>query len=343
MEIDMYCCPNCFSDSFLQKHIKAISNKNGKCSFCKTENIALIKPIELFDRFEPLLDLYVFDKKGNSLNELIQSDWNIFTIKTNRIQQKLLKAISNNENLFKTKYKPVFSKEQKNIEQWEKFREELKHRNRFLPNNALNIEQLEPFAKYIGVILKKGEQKFYRARINSSDRSLKITEMGKPPKIIALNGRANPVGIPYLYIASSIETAIAEVRAHKGETLTVAEFEIEKNLELADLRNPQSTISPFEENELEIIYKNMPFLTLLGNELSKPIIPRETNLEYLPSQYLSELLKHIGFHGIIYKSSIADGNNYVIFDDIRLKAVKTYQYKIIDVKTSSMKIEHYTQ
>ena len=203
----------------------------------------------------------------------------------------------------------------------------------------MNIEQLEPFAKYIGVILKKGEQKFYRARINSTRKPFNITKMGKPSKILVFNGRANPVGIPYLYVASSIETAIAEVRAHKGETLTVAEFGIKRRLELADLRNPQSTISPFEENELEIIYKNMPFLTLLGNELSKPIIPRETNLEYLPSQYLSELLKHIGFHGIIYKSSIADGNNYVIFDDKRLKAVKIYQYKITDVKTSSVKMD----
>jgi hypothetical protein len=335
----MYCCPNCFSDNFLKKHINAISNRKGKCSYCKTENITLIKPVELFDRFEPLIDLYEPEINGNYLNELLQYDWNVFTIKSNKVQQKLLKDISNNEDLFKTKYKPVFSKEQKNIEQWEKFREELKHRNRFLPNNALNIEQLEPFAKYIGVILKKGEQKFYRARINSTRKPFNITKMGKPSKILVFNGRANPVGIPYLYVASSIETAIAEVRAHKGETLTVAEFGIKRRLELADLRNPQSTISPFEENELEIIYKNMPFLTLLGNELSKPIIPRETNLEYLPSQYLSELLKHIGFHGIIYKSSIADGNNYVIFDDKRLKAVKIYQYKITDVKTSSVKMD----
>jgi len=81
----------------------------------------------------------------------------------------------------------------------------------------------------------------------------------------------------------------------------------------------------------------MPFLTLLGNELSKPIIPREANLEYLPSQYLCELLKDIGFNGIIYKSSISDGNNYVIFDDKRLKAVSTYQYQIVDVTTKSEK------
>jgi len=164
--------------------------------------------------------------------------------------------------------------------------------------------------------------------------------MGKPPKNLVLNGRANPIGITYLYASSSIDTAISEVRGHKGEVVTVAEFQMKSNLRLADLREPKSTISPFELNEdLELIYKNMPFLTLLGNELSKPIIPREANLEYLPSQYLCELLKDIGFHGIIYKSSISDGNNYVIFNDKELKAIKTYQYQIVDVTTKSEKLK----
>ena len=131
----------------------------------------------------------------------------------------------------------------------------------------------------------------------------------------------------------NLDTAISEVRGHKGEVITIAEFQMKSNLELADLRDPKNTISPFElneDNELELIYKNMPFLTLLGNELSKPIIPRVANLEYLSSQYLCELLKQLGFHGIIYKSSISDGYNYVIFNDRRLKALNNYQYQIVD-------------
>ena len=338
----MYCCPNCFSDNFLQSHISAVSNKKGRCSFCKTDNTTLIKPEDLSDRFEPLLDLYEKDRYGVAINELIQTDWNVFKIISTQTQQKLLKVISCNRDLFKVKYKPVFSKEQKNVEQWENFREELKHRNRFFPNDAPEKSHLEPFGKYIGKILKKGSQKFYRARINMSDKPFKMSAMGKPDKKLVSNGRANPVGIPYLSVSSSIDTAIAEIRGHKGEVVTMVEYQMKSNLDLADLRDPKSTISPFElneENGLEIIYKNMPFLTLLGNELSKPIIPREANLEYLPSQYLCELLKHINFHGIIYKSSISNGNNYVIFKDKRLKAVNTYQYQIVDVTTESEELK----
>jgi hypothetical protein len=338
----MGCCPNCFSDIFLQNHISAVSNDKGKCSFCKADNVTIIDPEQLFDRFEPLLDLYEKDQNGISINELIQADWNVFRITGTRIQQKLLKAIACDNDLFKSKYKPVFSKEQNIIEQWEEFREELKHRNRFFPQNAPTINHLEPFGKYIGVIYKKGSQKFFRARINTSDKPFKISNMGKPPLNLVTSGRANPVGIPYLYVASSIETAISEVRGHKGEVVTVAEFQLNSNIELADLRDPRNTISPFElneENELELIYKNMPFLTLLGDELSKPVIPRDANLEYLSSQYLCELLKNIGFHGIIYKSSVSGGNNYVIFNDKKLKAINCYQYQITDVKTNSKKLD----
>lgn len=334
----MYCCPNCFSDNFLQKHITGISNKKGQCSFCKTNNVTLIKPDELFDRFEPLLDLYKKDQNGVAINELIQNDWHVFAITANRIQQKLLKAISSNSDLFKVKYTPTLLKDKKNVEQWEKFREELKHKNRFFPKYALDRSQLEPFGRYIGLILKEGSQKFYRARINTTDKPYPLLKMGKPPEKTTPSGRANPIGISYLYVASTIETAISEIRGHKGEIVTVAEFQMKRNLELADLRDPKNTVSPFELNdELENLYKSMPYLTLLGNELAKPIIPRKANLEYLPSQYLCELFKHIGFHGIIYKSSISDGNNYVIFDDKRLKAVSTYQYQIMDVITKSEK------
>jgi hypothetical protein len=165
--------------------------------------------------------------------------------------------------------------------------------------------------------------------------------MKKPPQKVATNGRANPHGIPYLYVASTIETAISEIRGHKGESVTVAEFQISRKLELVDLREPINTISPFalnDENEIELLYKNMPYLTLLGNELSKPVIPREANIEYLPTQYLCELLKHTGYHGIIFKSSISDGNNYVIFDDKRLKAVEAFQYQITSVSIESKKL-----
>jgi hypothetical protein len=334
----LYCCPNCFNDSFLQSEIDVRSTKKGKCSFCQTNNISILEPEELKNLFEPVLDIYEKNEKGKSLFKLFQEDWLIFSqiLNDDNLSKLLYKisGIDTNES-----YSPIYQEERRNIEQWEAFREELKHNNRFFPNNAPSIEMIRPFGKYLGKKLQKGNFLF-RARVNPDDTPINIAEMGKPPKKKSTNGRANPIGIPYLYVASSPETAIAEIRGNKGEKLSIAKFVISEDLELADLRNPRITVTPFglDDDELELIFTNLPFLELLGNELSKPIVPREANLEYLPSQYLSEIIKHVGFHGIIYKSSVSNGDNYVLFDDSKVQAVDVVQYEIIDIITKSEKI-----
>ena len=331
----VYCCPNCFNDSFLQSEVKAKSNLNGKCSFCQTDNISIIEPKELLGLFVPVLDIYEISDEGISLFKILQEDWNIFNLNEDS-QKEILDRITDTDT--NIKYYPIYQQKKQNIEQWENFREELKHNNRFFPNNAPTIDSIRPFGKYLGKIFKKGDVYFWRARVNSFGEPIDITEMGRPPAKISTNGRANPIGIPYLYIASTPETAVAEIRGHKGEIVTVAKFEIVEDLELADLRDPKTTVTPFglDDDELELIFTNLPFLELLGNELSKPIVPREANLEYLPSQYLSEILKHIGFHGILYKSSVAEGFNIVLFDDNKVKAIETKQYKITKIITKSI-------
>ncbi len=338
----MYCCPNCFSDTFLKNQIINFSNTEGNCDFCKKSNVSIIETNELSDQFELLLGLYEQLASGDPLNELIQNDWGLFNFSDKDKQRELLASISDNENIITGQYKPVHAKEKKDVENWKLFREELKHNNRFFPRNAFNLKTIEPFGKHIGTLYRKDERELYRARICNSKKPFGISEMGKPPKEKVLNGRANPLGIPYLYLANSVQTAISEVRCNKGEYITVATFEINENLELADLRDPKTTISPFElesDAELEMMYRNMPFLILLGNELSKPVIPRIANLEYLASQYLCELIKHSGFHGIIYKSSLSEGDNLVIFNDDKLIPTKTVQYYINNVNTEYIEVK----
>mgnify|MGYP003977802717 FL=1 len=82
----------------------------------------------------------------------------------------------------------------------------------------------------------------------------------------------------------------------------------------------------------------MPFLMFLGKELSKPIIPREANLEYLPTQYLCEMIKGLNFDGIIFRSSVSEGDNYVLFSDNKLNIIKTFQYEITDTNIKSKEV-----
>lgn len=329
----MDCCPNCFSDSFLNSRILALSNKKGPCSFCNAKNVTLIPPEALRDYFDPLLGIYKKGANGQPLNILLQDDWAIFALPKKHLQQKLLAAITQNSTIQKDKFTPIYAKSDENIKKWHSFTEELKYKNRFIPKEAPEKKVIIEFGQFLGVIIEKGAQKFYRARINEDDKKFKLKEIKKPPPTKVQNGRANPIGIPYLYVASTAETAIAEVRGHKGETVSVIVFDAKRKLDLYDLREPKNTISPFEwTEEIEFIYTHIPYLILLENELSKPVIPSKANLEYLSSQYLCEMIKQSGYHGIIYKSSIADGNNYVIFADNRLTTDQIRQYRITEMK-----------
>jgi len=313
-----------------------LSQKNGKCSFCKSGNVALIKPEILSDYFNSFFEIYEEVDDGQSLNYLIQNDWALFAFSKPSLQAKLLSAILQDSDLPKKKFAPRFIKNDTIIDEWFTFTEELKHKNRFLPDGAPKMDLFVKFGPLLGVNIKKGTQIFYRARINDEGRQFLLKEMKKPPQKKSLNGRANPIGISYLYVASTPETAIAEVRGHKGESVTVLDFTATKDLTLFDLRDPKNTISPFEWlDEIEFVYNHMPYLTLLGDELAKPVIPSKAHLDYLSSQYLCEMIKKIGFHGIIYKSSISDGHNYVIFTDNRLKHGTMNQYRITEMSYKS--------
>ena len=160
--------------------------------------------------------------------------------------------------------------------------------------------------------------------------------MGAPPKRLASQGRANPAGIPYLYLASTQETSVSEIRPHTGEKASVAVFLMPKHLKFIDLRNPRKSISPFilgDENEIARLRGDIDFLVRLGHELTRPVLPHVAAIDYIPSQYLCEFIKKCGYDGVIYRSSVADGINLALFNSkiIAPQEVSTYQISKVSV------------
>jgi hypothetical protein len=140
--------------------------------------------------------------------------------------------------------------------------------------------------------------------------------MNAPPNRLASHGRANPAGIPYLYLGSQPETAIAEIRPHTGDRACVADFTIPE-IKAVDLRSPRAAVSPFiltDEAEISQLRADLPFLERLGEELTRPVLPQGAAVDYIPSQYLCEFIKHSGFDGVVYRSSVSDGINLALFD-----------------------------
>lgn len=328
----MNCCPNCFNDDFLSEQINSISEEINICDYCNAENIKIINPNLLYDYFQPIIDLYEDSKNGSDIVELLKKDWILFSALDIKISKKLI------EDILETKFDNLFAPKKSNMNMinilnWQDFKNELKHVNRYFPKKAPSYTHLNGLLQHLIMPVAKLPKKLYRARINENENPIPIQEMGKPPAKISTAGRANPIGIPYLYTASNIDTAIAEIRPHKGDIVTIATYEILKDFKFADLRNPRQTISPFSlsDDGLNQLFLDLDYLCHLGEELSKPILPREAHLEYLSSQYLCELIKDCGFDGVVYKSSVGNGDNFAIFCDEEFEANDIKCYTIDNV------------
>lgn len=332
----MNCCPKCFNDYFLKTVIIQKSEGSANCDFCDTKSTTTINPKELNDYFQPLLDLYeTTDKDGESIATLLKNDWILFPTLDQDIIIKLLESIF--EIKFDGLFVPKENRDEAKILNWQDFKSELKHDNRYFPQKAPSKDHLNGLLQYTILKTEDIPEYLYRSRINIDTNIIDIEYMGKPPEKISTAGRANPIGIPYLYAASNINTAIAEIRPHKGDSITVAKFKVINSLTLVDLRNPRESISPFafDEDGLNQIFTDLDYLCHLGDELSKPILPREAHLEYLSSQYLCELIKHCGYDGVVYKSSVGNGDNYAIFLDDKLEAIETKAYCVDNIEITS--------
>jgi len=327
----MNCCHACFLDPFLADRIQTLGAID-TCDSCGLTDVPTLDRARLADYFEPLMALYVPNLEGEPAHRLLQRDWNLFASDNECAQAELLQEILSElgvtAELFSVGYEPA-----KDLSaQWEAFSAELKYTNRFLPDSAPEADIFAAFGQHLGSIFTPSQGKLFRARISEDGHQFVASELLKPPADVVTNGRANPLGIPYLYVASDPETAIAEVRGHKGDRVTVIEFDIAGDLDLFDLRAPRSTVSPFRQlDDVAFIHEHLPFFELLGRELSRPVTPRKANLDYLPSQYLCEVIKKAGHHGILYRSSIAAGFNCVVFADERLTVGPMHEFEITEM------------
>jgi hypothetical protein len=277
----------------------------------------LVSPIALREHFESVIGVYRPDAAGKTLVELLKEDWALFTRLDVAHSKELLAEILDDGEIVRKRFRASERSRSIAFANWEELREELMHKNRFFPKTKIDLERLGrllPFLRADDVDIPKT---WYRARVHSTEAALAANEMGAPPKKLTSHGRANPAGIPYLYIASKAETAIAEVRPHAGDIVSVAEITIPFGLNILDLRHPRQTVSPFilaDEQEIEVLRGDIEYLERLGNELTRPVPQRLAAFDYIPSQYLCEFAKNRDFDGVMYRSSVDGGINLALFE-----------------------------
>lgn len=335
------CCPQCFNDRGLRKDIfPTLNSERGKCDFCGAAGVDVVPPQKLSDYFELLASAYTVDANGKPLVQWMEEDWALFSQNLSAAgAEKLLGEILD-ERVAGRLYSPLSGYGNNGLAEWKTIRDEMMHGNRWFSSVTFNTNRLENLllpqllADDFPVI-------WYRSRLSRDGRLYPIDKMGAPPERLAPPGRANPAGIPYLYLSSHPNTAVSEIRPQVGEVACVADFTIAKTLKIVDLRDPRILVSPFvleDAGAIGQLRANIPFLGRLGDELARPVQPSSAAIDYIPSQYLCEFIKKCGYAGVIYKSSVSeDGINLALFNPEEAKGGDVEKYAITRVSIDTEK------
>ena len=211
------------------------------------------------------------------------------------------------------------------IKKWDEFVEEIKTKNRF-HTNIINKDILR---KLLEVCYKEYEpgKEFYRARIWTEGKGFKKKDMGAP-KEKASSGRINPEGISCLYLGDSLDVTLYEVRAGLYDFVTVGRFILKEKITVVNLAAIDK-LSPFLFENIELLAANLDHLGKIGEEISRPLRKHDSTLDYLPTQYISDYIKSIGYSGIQYKSTMSEkGMNFAIFNEKLLECDEVTSYDI---------------
>lgn len=226
----------------------------------------------------------------------------------------------------------------KNWNSYSEFANEVRYENRYIysPKAIDFLDTLLETSKSLKKTIPKDEI-FWRAQRGgkTENGSSKIiepypVERMYPQKDTAYEGRANPKGIPYLYLATTKETAMAETKPWKGSIISVSDFSIKEDLELIDFTTYEThPLCSLNEHTDENILRNV--WGEINRAFSTPINPSDDSADYVSTQIISELFKNKGFDGIEYKSSLEKGHNIMLFDKEKAILKDRLLYNLKDI------------
>lgn len=337
----MICCRECFNDPEIRAGIEILEHK-GNCPICKKQDVwiydsdidaensaieeLITSILEIYIPESELPDTYPEGEKELISKKMI-SDWNIFSCSEIGIKSIIEGIVENslqsNEKILleKVGIPKLFDEEYlqnhsiMGCYSWEEFKKCLRNKNRF-HNNYINLEILASILKDTEVTIPKGE-KFFRARISNEKgkKGFKRTEMWAPPDDIATPGRANSKGQSCLYLSSKKKTTVKEIRAHAFDYVTIATFKLIKDIKILDFSSITHN-SPFYSNNDKVDYLiNERLLKAMEDDLAKPMSRWDSDLDYLPTQYISDFAKYLGYDGVRYISTFdKESYNLALFN-----------------------------
>ena len=158
-------------------------------------------------------------------------------------------------------------------------------------------------------------------------------ERMKPCPDHAPEGRANPKGIPCLYLATKKETAVSEVRPWIGSYVSLGQFETVRRLTLIDCSHNHGDPlfhfflgreKPLTTEEIEkTVWSN------IDSAFAAPIARNDDIAAYAGTQIIAELIKSMGYDGVAYRSDFGkDGHNIALFDIDAARLINCQLYSV---------------
>lgn len=336
--MEQFLCVNCVKD----EELKDLINHKGErtfCSLCKKQDAPVLNCAdkELKNLFKGLVRFHysqweydhnfggddiclLFEKENTLLNDWISSGtddgddlWNVIT--------ELVWSAKYNDEVTIVSDNPYVAIKNDYCRKIRCFNDQLQEKNYYEVEREA-IAFLKDIINETDVAILNGAN-YYRARVDFSKCGIprrlewyrkihfmpyKDTQIGRVPPPRSKNGRMNRQGVSFLYLASDLCTAVAEVRPYPGQYVSTGKFVSSKDIHVVDLTN-------LKINKYSSDTKLDDFLTLKTiNELFSRPVPNQTGNQYVITQLLADVIRKLGYDGVVYKSHVGSGRNLVIFD-----------------------------
>lgn len=162
--------------------------------------------------------------------------------------------------------------------------------------------------------------KLYRARRNDYEQFYKFPrkKMGPPKHAEASEGRAQPAGLAFLYLANEVDTAVAEIKPEIGEYITVGHFRLKKKkpLKLLDLSRLSTSV---KTKAIDLF--NLSRLS--RHAFSAPAHSKDPN-KYKAQAYFVQKIRALNYDGIGYESATRQGGRcFAFFDSNKFRCTHT--------------------
>ena len=155
----------------------------------------------------------------------------------------------------------------------------------------------------MSTILHRARQHSIKNEVNDASRIASL-----PNFLNKKAGRMNAAGISLFYCSKQKDVTVKEVVSKRRTSMpyyTTAIFRSKKELRLVDLTKLPNVPSIFDETKnhsRDVIFFMKSFIT----EISLPILQKDSVLEYLPTQVVTEYIRYnpdLNVDGMIYNSA----------------------------------------